>query len=249
MAIQRQTNYTKSLSLQNNALSTSTILIIITLFIAILIRLSLALQTADSTLYQYNGEFISILSPDPALYGYYATLLLNGLPHNTDVSMIEYVIYALVKFTPFDLNFIMYYTPALFASFISIPVILILNIYINSKTILFFSGTTAAIGYGFYSRTYLGYFDTDVLNVFFPMMIIFSMILVIRKKDYKYALIGIFFNITYLFWYHSSEPIVYALNGFFILFCFLFYFKESELYKISILFGVSIVKLAFQNKL
>lgn len=224
-------------------------IILFALIVSIALRLILALQTDNLPLFTYHHHFISILSPDPALYGYYASLLLKGLPHTSDVSMIEYLIYALVKFTPLSLDFVMYFAPAVIASFIAIPVILILNFYTKSSLILFFAGLTSAIGYGYYSRTYLGYFDTDVLNLFFPMMILYSMILVIKKLDYRYALFGVVFNIGYLFWYHSSEPIAYALNGFFILFCLLFFLKQSELYKVSILFGISIIKVVFFYKI
>jgi len=224
-------------------------IISVILIIGILIRLSLAFQTQDSFLHIFENNFISILSPDPALYGYYAKLLLLGSPHTSDVSMIEYVIYVLVKFTPLSLDFVMYFAPALFASCISIPIVLILNFYTNSKIVLFFAGLTSTIGYGFYSRTYLGYLDTDVLNIFFPMMIVYSMILIIKKLDYRYALLTTFFNISYLFWYHSSEPVVYALNGFFILFSLIFFFKISELYKVAILLGISIIKIVFLHKI
>ena len=224
-------------------------LILFVLLTSIAIRLILAVQTNDSMFFKYENSFISILSPDPALYGYYATLLLNGLPHNTDVSMIEYLIYFLVKLTPFSLDSIMYFTPALLASLVAVPVVLIFNFYISSRFILFFAGVISAIGYGFYSRTYLGYFDTDVLNVFFPMMIVYSMILVVKKLDYRYAIFGVILNISYLFWYHSSEPLVYAMNGFFISFSLVFFLKKSELYKVAILFGISIIKIAFLYKI
>ena len=242
-----QTNYTNKL--KNETLISTIILILSALFISVSIRLILAWQTSGIDLYHYNDQYISIFSPDPALYGYYASLLLQGLPHTTDVNLIEFFIYYIVKYGPFSLDFIMYFGPAIFASFICIPVILILQIYINSKIILFFAGVTSAIGYGFYSRTYLGYFDTDVFNIFLPMMIVYSMILVIKKLDYRYAIFGVFFNIMYLFWYHSSEPIVYALNGFFIFFSFVFFLKNSELYKVSILFGLSIIKITFFDKI
>lgn len=224
-------------------------IILISIILGVLLRLLLAIQTYDSPLHTINGNFISILSPDPALYGYYATLLLEGLPHTSDISMIEYVIYYLVKFTPFSLDFVMYFSPSFFASLVAIPVILILKLYIKSQSLLLFSGIISTIGYGYYSRTYLGYFDTDVLNVFFPMMIVYSMILVIKKLDYRYAGLGVFFNISYLFWYHSSEPLVYAMNGFFVLFSLIFFIKKSELYKVSILFGLSIIKIAFFHKI
>ena len=216
--------------------------------ISILIRYSLAYISQDNTSFIYNDAFISILSPDPALYGYYAQLLLDGLPHNSDVSMIEYVIYALVKFTPFSLDTILYYAPAYITSLIILPVYFILKMYIENKIILFFTMIISSIGYGVYSRTYLGYFDTDVLNTFFPLFIVYSMILVIKKEDYRYAMLGVVLNMMYLFWYHSSQPLVYAMNGFFILFGVLFYIKKSELYKVYILFGISIIKVAFLYK-
>jgi dolichyl-diphosphooligosaccharide--protein glycosyltransferase/undecaprenyl-diphosphooligosaccharide--protein glycosyltransferase len=224
------------------------LLMFLSFSLSIFIRLILAWQTMDSPLHIYDGKFISILSPDPALYGYYAQLLLDGLPHKTDVSMIEYIIYYIVKFTPFSLDQVVYFGPAFFASMIIIPIYLIMSLYIDSKLIIFLSGLVASVGYGFYSRTFLGYFDTDVLNTFFPIMIVYSMLLVIKKEDYRYALLGVLFNMGYLFWYHSSEPIVYALNGFFIAFSILFYMKKSELYKVYILFGVSVVKIAFLYK-
>lgn len=217
-------------------------------FISVMLRLILAFVTQENPIYTLNGEFISILSPDPALYGYYAQLLLDGIPYNSDVSMIEYIIYFIVLLTPFSLNQVLYFGPAFFTSLIVVPIFLIMNFFINSKTITFISAIIASVGYGLYSRTYLGYFDTDVLNTFFPMMILYSMILVIKKGDYRYAIVGIILNIGYLFWYHSSEPIVYAMNGFFILFGIIFHMKKSELYKVYILLGISIIKLAFLYK-
>ena len=238
----------KSIKLQIYSNRQFLFLMFLSFFISIFIRLILAWQTSDSPIHIFDGGFISILSPDPALYGYYAQLLLDGLPHKTDVSMIEYVIYYIVKFTPFTLNQVMYFGPAFFSSLIIIPIYLIMSLCINSKLIIFMSALIASVGYGFYSRTYLGYFDTDVLNTFFPMMIVYSMILVIKKEDYRYAIFGVLFNMGFLFWYHSSEPIIYALNGFFIVFSLVFYMKKSELYKVYILFTLSIIKIAFLHK-
>jgi asparagine N-glycosylation enzyme membrane subunit Stt3 len=195
-----------------------------------------------------DDNFISILTPDAALYGHYAKLLLNNMPHWNDVNMIEYIIYDIVLFTPFSLDQVLYFGPIFFASLIIIPAYLIMNMYIKSKLIIFISTIIASVGYGFYSRSYVGYFDTDILNIFFPMMILYSMLLVVSKNDYRYSFIGVIFNIAYLSWYHSSEPMVYALSGFFIVFGIFFHLKNTELYKAYILLGLSIIKISLLYK-
>jgi dolichyl-diphosphooligosaccharide--protein glycosyltransferase/undecaprenyl-diphosphooligosaccharide--protein glycosyltransferase len=216
--------------------------------IGVCIRLYASWMFYDNPRFIIDGGFVPLLNPDSGLYGYYVNLLLNNMPHLSDVHLIEYILYMIVSFTPFSLDQILYFGPAFFASLIIIPTYLIMDIYIKSKIIISISSIIASIGYGFYSRSYLGYFDTDVLNIFFPMMILYSMLLIISKNDYRYSAIGIISNIGYLLWYHSSEPIIYALNGFFIIFGILFYLKKTELYKTYILLGISIVKISFLYK-
>lgn len=222
--------------------------IFIVFFITVTLRLLLAYQTSDSLLHTLDGEYLSILTPDAALYGHYAKLLLAGLPHENDVHLIEYVIYFLVKVTPFSLDQIMYFLPAFLSSLVVVPAMLIARLYIDSKNIVTAVGLIAGVGYGYYSRTYLGYCDTDMLNLFFPMMMLYGMVLSVKKEDYNYTLITVISNILYIVWYHSSLPLVYAMNGFFVIYALVFHLKNTEFYKISILLGLSIIGLAFWYK-
>jgi len=190
------------------------------------LRFLLAWQTFDSPLHTLDGEFLSILTHDAALYGYYASLFLEGLPHTKDVHMIEYIIYYLVKLTPFTLDQVMYYAPAFLSSLIVIPTMLIASLYIHHKTIVILVGLVSGIGYGFYSRSYLGYFDTDVLNIFFPMFILYGMLATIKKSNLLYLVIVLVSAILYLLWYQSSKPLTYAMLG-----LFMFYMTLSCAYK------------------
>jgi len=194
--------------------------------IIVLLRLVLAYETSSSLLYNLDGEFLSILTPDASLYGYYARLLLDGLQHNSDVYLIEYVIYILVKITPFSLDQIIYILPAFLSSLVVVPTMLITRLFIDKKYMVSMVGLIVGIGYGYYSRTYLGYCDTDMLNLFFPMMMLYGMVLSVRDKKLYHLLIVIVSTILYMAWYHSSLVLIYAMDAFFIIYMLAINYKK-----------------------
>lgn len=202
------------------------LLIFIVYLFSISLRLILAWQTADSSLHILDGEYLSILTHDASHYGYYAKLLLSGLPHNSDVHSIEYLIYYLVKFTPLSLDEVMYFAPAFLSTLIIIPTMLLASLYIRSKTILVILGLVSGVGYGYYSRTYLGYFDTDVLNNVFPMFMIYGMVLSLKTQVYYSLWITILSSILYASWYQASMPLIFALYGNFILYILIVYYSR-----------------------
>ncbi len=214
--------------------------------LAVALRLILALQLQDNPLYMLENSFISIYTPDAALYAHYANLLLNSMPHTSDVNLIEYIIYYLVKLTPFSLDEVLFFAPAFLSSLIVIPVYLILSLYVKSRVIISLSAIIASMGYGFYTRTHLGYFDTDLLNISFPLMILYSMLQVVGKNNYKYLVLVVLFDILFFSWYHSSLAIIIAQNGFFILYALFKYLKLR--YAITILALIS-ATLAYTVKL
>jgi hypothetical protein len=98
-------------------------------------------------------------------------------------------------------------------------------------------GIISAFGYGYYSRSYLGYFDTDILNLFFPYMIIYFMI---TKRIYLVAL----FNILFMLWYHSALAIVGMINLPFIL--YLIYKKEKFSNVMILISSIAPIKLIYK---
>jgi len=200
-----------------------TLCIFFVYLVSVSIRLLQAWQTYDSDLHTLDGQFLSILTHDAALYGHYASLLLAGIPRTTDVYLIEYLIFYLVKLTPFTLDQIIYFTPAFLSTLIVIPTMLIALLYIHSKFIVIFTGIISSIGYGYYSRTYLGYLDTDILNLFFPMFMLYGMLSIIRKKSPLYFIIILMSIVLYLTWYQSSRPLIYAMTGIFFFYLLVYY--------------------------
>lgn len=182
-------------------------------FIAVLIRCVALLLFMDDPRYILNDSFVPIFSPDPALYGYHVKLLLSGGEWENHYTLIEALIYSLT-FIGFDLDGIMLYAPVFLAPLVMLPVALIVRLmgYPNASLI---AALLASFGYGYYSRTYIGYFDTDVLNLFFPMMAVFALMAVEIKKQYLYGLLAAVMLWINLMWYHSAEPLTFAIIAFY----------------------------------
>lgn len=215
--------------------------------LSVMIRLIFAWQVSDSSLHILDGEYISILSNDTSLYGYYAKLLLEGLPHHTNVYSIEYLLYYLVLFTPFSLDEIIFFSPAFLSSLIVIPAMLLSALYIHSKTIITLIGILSGIGYGYYSRTYLGYFDTDLLNIFFPMLMLYGMVASFKKENYYYLIITLFSTLSYASWYHASMILIYALYAIFLFYTLLHYYQRISFSKknLYLIFGFLALSIIF----
>jgi len=87
---------------------------------------------------------------------------------------------------------------------------LIAKIY-NLEKIGFLSTLFGASFVSYYYRTHLGYFDTDLLNLFFPMFSIYFLIKYIHTKYIKYILYALIWLLLFYFWYHSSLIIILSI--------------------------------------
>ena len=224
------------------------IYIISVYFFTLLVRLLLSYTIYTNSFFNIAGHPLSIFTPDAALYGHYAQLLLASKPHLTDVHLLEYILYYLVKYTPFTLDQVILYLPAFLSSLVVVPVMLIMRLYSKSNLEVLFSGVLAGVGYGYYSRTYLGYCDTDILNIVLPMFILYSMLFIVKRERYNYILLTLLGNVFYIFWYHSSLVLVVTMNFLFILYLLVKSFKKAQSYKMALLVILSIVKIYFLYK-
>jgi len=170
---------------------------------------------------------IGLYTHDGALYGYYAKLLLNNLPHTTDNYLPEYLLFFIHSITKIPLDTLLFYLPAFLSSLIVFPTYLISKEFMKKEYALF-SAFIAGIGFGFYSRSYLGYFDTDILNLFFVYMIIYYII----KQKIEGVVV---FNILFSLWYHSSLPIIGAIN---LIYLFYLLYKKEFLKSLLLIFSI-----------
>jgi len=187
-----------------------------------------------------NSNIPTLWGSDGALYGYYAKQLLLGHSLNFDSQHIPgYLLYFLVKVSSLELDEILFYSPAFLASLSVIPVILIGYAY-KILRFSFFVSIIGSITFSYYTRSYLGYYDTDVLNLFLSLSVVSFLILMIEKKDIRFIIPAIVFALIFSFWYHSSKLIIFAIILNFVL--YLFISKRKYIFK-NILFTVTLISV------
>jgi len=98
----------------------------------------------------------------------------------------------------------------------------------------------------YYYRTHLGYYDTDILNAFFPLLAIYFLIKAVDTQKYINVIYASIVLIAFNFWYHSSTPIILAIVLTFILYITIFYREYILKYKSYFLISfIAIVAFIF----
>ncbi|MEA2111816.1 MAG: STT3 domain-containing protein [Campylobacterota bacterium] len=175
------------------------------------IRFILFFQTQSIESFWLNGDPLPIWSPDAGLYGYYAKQLLAG---HSYPYVAEYMPGHLVAFitSAFNLNidWVMFLLPAFLSSLVVVPIVL-MGHALKLVQVGFFAALIGSIGINFYTRSHLGYMDTDTLNLFFPYMAIASMMLTLQQRSYIWGAVFIASLVGFHFWYHSSLIIIASI--------------------------------------
>jgi dolichyl-diphosphooligosaccharide--protein glycosyltransferase/undecaprenyl-diphosphooligosaccharide--protein glycosyltransferase len=204
-----------------------------TYFISVVSRFILYFQASD---------IAPIWTPDAGLYGFYAKQLITGISLPFDNHYIAgYFIYFIHNITTIDIDNLMFYLPAFLSSLVVIPIMFLTYLY-KIPYIGIFSAILGSTWLSYYSRTHLGYMDTDVLNSFFILSFIVSIIWFSEKKDILSFSLAILSLFAFFLWYHSSLPIIAGFISFYLLYFFIF--DNSSLKIKMILFSSCLVILS-----
>jgi len=221
--------------------------IFIAFFFSLFIRLLFFFQIYDNSSFFYNGHIIAIWNPDSALYGFYAKELLDGVVYPLTSEYIPgYLIYWIVKFTGLDIANVIFFAPAFFSSLIVVPIILIAKHY-NITKLGFYSALLGSVMIGYYYRTHLGYYDTDILNVVLPLFLLYFMIRQVDSGNIFYFIPIVATIILFYFWYHSSKAIIATMVIVYILYISIFLTKKlfvNNKYKIYIIGAILAIIVA-----
>jgi len=221
----------------NRLLSRFLPLFLLSYILSVSIRFIQAYGSKDSFWHVNDGKFVPILSPDASLYGYNAKQLLEGgqCVYN-ECSFIEYFIYIPVKYLGVNIDSVMYFAPAFLAPLVLLPIMLIFSLY-GFQKIGAIAGIFGALGYGYYSRTYLGYLDSDTLIIFFLLLALYGVIASFEKRNPIYLVISAFSLYGLYGWYHSALPLIVGFVGW-SLFCaiLLFVVKYKKYVAAAVLF-------------
>jgi asparagine N-glycosylation enzyme membrane subunit Stt3 len=198
----------------------------------------------EDTLWQLDGTPVSVLTPDTGLYGYYARQILSGHYYPLDQAdrMPSYLIAFSTWLFSANMDWVIFLLPLLVAPLVVIPTILIGNL-LGRPMFGFVAALFLVTDLNYFGRTYISCLDTDMLNLFFPMMVIYYMIKLDRTNRLETALGGAVFLWLFSLWYHSFAPIAFGLLLGYLFTIFLFYRNSIIHYQAFFIFFVAIMPL------
>ena len=226
---------------------TKTITIVISIIAAyifsFLSRLTLLSEAMKHPEYVFNGKIIPIWTADAGYVGAHAKRLLAGeyVPFDNE-HMAGHLIAWMSSLSGLPVDTVMFYAPALLASLIVVPVVLIMALYRLTLTGML-AAMFASIGFNYYFRTHLGYADTDMLNFFFVFMLLYSMIAVAEKRSFAYGWIGFAAVMFLSLWYHSYQPLIVGILPFYVGYILVFDRKNIAHYFALVLFVIAFLPL------
>ena len=199
-------------------------LIVLAFIFSVLVRMIWVYQFSDAEAFKFAGEFM-INTNDGYFWAEGARDLVSGTSQQHSLSPVEsaptWLTYVIVKLLPFSFETIIFYMPAFFGSLIVVPMILI-GQNLKLPEVGFLAALLASIAVSYYNRTMVGYYDTDMLTIVFPVFLLWSLILALRTKEEKYLLITALEIIAYRWWYPQSYSLEFSYFGLILLYAVIF---------------------------
>lgn len=219
---------------KTNSLQTFTLVLFAFIF-CVCIKLIWAYQFSQSPDIKWNDEFM-ITTNDGYYYAEGVRDLIAGFHQENDLSPVlaplsklAHLIHTVFSFSA---ETIFFYLSAFISAMLVIPFTL-LGRRLHMGTAGFIAGIIATLGNSYYSRSVVGYFDTDMLNIFFPMMLIWSLSLALKTNENKYLLFTGLEIVAYRWWYPQSYSIEFAFFGLVLL--YVLFFERKSFYHFLLL--------------
>ena len=146
----------------------------------------------------------------------------------------------LVKITPFSIETIILYMPAIISSLVVIPIILITRLYGQSLW-GFFAALLGSIAWSYYNRTMTGYYDTDMFSAMAPMFILFFLMKSTIDFNLRSGLYAALAIAIYPFLYDAGLTIVYAMGIMYALYMMFYHRNERTTYISMVLVFIALV--------
>ena len=209
------------------------------------IRMIWIYQFQDNPNFYWNGQLM-INTND----GYYfASGVQNALwdSHATNPRIPDIFEYGLVflsafltKITPFSLETIILFLPAIISSLVVIPIILIARLYGESLW-GFFAALLGSIAWSYYNRTMIGYYDTDMFSAMAPMFILYFLMKSTIEFNLRVALYAGVAIAVYPFLYDQGKAIVYAMGIIYAVYMLYYHRNEDTTYQSLILIFIALL--------
>ncbi|MFK5975006.1 MAG: STT3 domain-containing protein [Sulfurovum sp.] len=233
--------------MENKKLELNTVLglMLIAYAFSILVRMIWVYQFKDTVSFYWLDQLM-INTNDGYIFASGAENFLFGLHENNPriPSILEHGIIFLTvlfaKITPFSMETIILYMPAVISSLVVIPIILIARLY---KMALwgFFAALLGSIAWSYYNRTMVGYYDTDMFSAMAPMFILYFLMKSTVDFNLRSALYASLFIAIYPFLYDAGKSLVYAMGIMYALYLIFYHRKDNITYLSLILVFVALL--------
>ncbi len=182
------------------------ILMTIAYFFSIAVRLIWVYQFHGDESFMWNGQLM-INTNDGYFFAEKARDILNGTLSYTDSwdhnGALGIVTAFLVKILPFSFETTILYMPAFLGSLLVVPLVLI-GYTLKRPYLGFIAAILASIVWSYYNRTMVGYYDSDMMNIVWPMLVLWSIIHALVTQKNRYLVLMILFMVFSQWWYPKN---------------------------------------------
>ena len=132
---------------------------------------------------------------------------------------------------PFSFESVILYLSVFLGSLVVVPIILIAK-NLKNLEMGFIAALLASIAWSYYNRTMVGYYDTDMLNIVLPMLLLWSIIWAINTNQDKYLIITALDILMYRWWYPQSYALEFSFFSLILLYTLIYDRKNLYNYKL-----------------
>jgi dolichyl-diphosphooligosaccharide--protein glycosyltransferase/undecaprenyl-diphosphooligosaccharide--protein glycosyltransferase len=209
-----------------------TLLFILLAFLfSFIVRLIWVYQFSDMEHFKFNNQFM-INTNDGYYYAEGARDILSGVQEiSSDLSPIDSapsILTAFIaKILPISFESIILYMPVFLSSLIVIPIILIAREF-GRVEVGFIAALIGSIAWSYYNRTMVGYYDTDMLNIVLPTILLWSLIWSLQTQKELYFLVAALDSILYRWWYPQSYSLEFSFISLIVIYILYQYIKKED---------------------
>lgn len=236
---------------EQTSISTLLILIAVAYLFSVGMRFIWVNEVSTMAQFHWNNELM-INTNDGYLFAEGARDSLAGSNQPNDLSgvgtSVAQLTALLAQILPISFETLILYMPSFLGSLIVIPLILI-GRALNQTTMGFIAALLASIAHSYYNRTMTGYYDSDMLNIVFPVLEMYSLILALTHQRNRY-LIPIATSIAlYQWWYPQAYSLDTAMLIMIVGYTVIFDRRNLYLYKISLFILIGILSIPLISKI
>jgi dolichyl-diphosphooligosaccharide--protein glycosyltransferase/undecaprenyl-diphosphooligosaccharide--protein glycosyltransferase len=242
-----------NLNKEELSLKTVALLVGVAYAFSFLIRMIWVWQFQGYEQFMWNNQLM-INTNDGYYFASWVQAIVNGSHEFNPRVESDYFRYGVVAITALivklgvSIDTAILYMPAVISSLVVIPIILIARVY-KLTYLGFFAALLGSIGWSYYNRTMIGYYDTDMFSAMAPMFIIYFLVKLIEQNEVKNIIYASAMLSIYPFLYDQGQAIVYAMGLLYMAYMLMFHREEKFTYNSIILISIALVPLFFVVKL